>query len=221
MNIKYKNTENKHLKVVSQSIREIVSELSNKLINKNGDINILNIGGGYEKEVEKYLSSKKNINYYCLDIETKRLKGNYICGDITDKNLNINIKFDIIYTSNTFEHILNPWDATENILNLLKEGSYIICIVPFSWRYHACPVDTYRYTHTGIRYLFERKNFIECIFSGYHIQEGSVSSWYKSGTDKTLSGKPFKENIQTVYIGKKNSKITFDISDLDIDKNDH
>jgi hypothetical protein len=46
--------------------------------------------------------------------------------------------------------------ATNNIIKLLKNKGIFIFFAPFSWRYHPVPYDTYRYTHTGVRYLFER-----------------------------------------------------------------
>jgi uncharacterized UPF0146 family protein len=218
MEIKYIKTNNDHLKLLNEPIKNIID----RIINKKDKIKILNIGGGYEKDIEKYLYSDKRVEYYCLDIDIDRISNhqNIIKGDITDINLDLNNTFDFIYTSNTFEHILNPWDATNNIIKLLSEEGYFMCIVPFSWRYHACPVDVYRYTHTGIRYLFERNNKIEYIFSGYK-KHGNVKSWYKSKTDVTIDGDVFKENIEVVYIARKNSNTIFNIENLDIDKKKH
>jgi uncharacterized UPF0146 family protein len=223
-NIKYKNTSNPHLKIINEDKLELVKKIINFQINEknnannentNTKINVLNIGGGFKKEVEKYLQNNKNINYYCLDIQNKDNTPNIILGDITDKNLIINKKFDFIYSCDTFEHILNPWDATENIIKLLTEKALFLCIVPFSWRYHACCYDTFRYSHTGIRYLFERLNKIKHIFSGYK-KYSNTNGWYSDSTDKTLDNKPFSECIETYYLAIKDENYIFNKEVLDI-----
>jgi hypothetical protein len=64
-------------------------------------------------EFGKVLFEKDYIDYYCLDLNIKRNedKITYIQGDITNINLNINMDFNIIFSKDTFEHILNPWDG--------------------------------------------------------------------------------------------------------------
>lgn len=222
MNINHTNTENKHLKIINDSIHQIVLKILTDILSTKKTVKVLNIGGGYKKEMERFLSSNPKVEYYCLDTDTSRLDSskNNITGDITDPELFIGHTFDFIYTCNTFEHILNPWDSATNIKRLLNEGGYFVCITPFSWRYHACPVDTFRYSHTGLRYLFERLDHIEHIFSGYK-RFSSSGGWYKSKTDVTLDGKLFKENIETMYVGKKNSEHIFDINQLDVDNQPH
>lgn len=220
LNIKYENTKNKHLKLIKSTHIEILNSLINNLTNKK-KINILNIGGGYMKKAEKFLSEHQLVNYYVLDISNHtKNKKNIIVGSITDPNLNIDIKFDIIYSKDTFEHILNPWDATQNILKLLNNNGYLFCMVPFSWRYHACPYDTYRYTHTGLRYLFERLGGMKYVISGYKYFPDN-KGWYKSKTDITLDNDLFKKPIETFYISKRVNDFIFNLKDLDVDNEDH
>jgi uncharacterized UPF0146 family protein len=219
MNIEYIKTSNPHLKIIKDDKLTLVKKIINLLTDNNTKkIDVLNIGGGFKKDIEKYLLGNKFINYYCLDIQNKDNTPNIILGDITDNNLKINKQYDFIYSCDTFEHILNPWDATQNIIKFLKNDAFFLCIVPFSWRYHACCYDTYRYSHTGIRYLFERLNNIEHIFSGYK-KYGNTKGWYNDNTDKTLNNKPFTESIETFYLAKKNINYKFDINNLDISNN--
>lgn len=212
-------TKNKHLYRITLSYIDILKHII-ELFPKEKKLNVLNIGGGYEKECESFLLNHPRINYYCLDIQPPK-RSSSIQGDITDETLSIQQTFDIIYTKDTFEHILNPWDATKNIKTLLNENGIFICIVPFSWRYHACPVDCYRYSHTGLRYIFERLNDIECICTGYIKHKAPNGGWYKSKTDVTLDGLPFQESISTVYISKKNTGFKFTKDLLDVDKEAH
>ncbi len=174
----------------------------------------MNIGGGFVKENEKFLSNHPNINYYVLDIQNSENQKNIIIADITDSNFKLEYTFDFIYSYDTFEHILNPWDATKNIKNLLNINGIIFCAAPFSWRYHACPYDTYRYSHTGLRYIFEYLSEIKPVFAGYR-KKSNNKGWYIDKTDVTLDGKEFTESIETYYIGQKDANYTFDLSNFD------
>ena len=222
INKKLIKTYNPHLyltkKKSSNSIADLTIYLINEYIKKNNikKINLLDIGGG--KGWGKILYVYKHINYYLLDLkETKRIGNiNYIKGDITDKNLKIDNKFDVIFSKDTFEHILNPWDATENLKNLLKNNGLILFFVPFSWRYHASPYDTYRYTHTGLQYLIERLGEIKKINSGY-IQFGNINGFWKNCKDHTIDRKPHLNCLESFYIGIKDNNHKFNIKDLDSD----
>ncbi len=202
----------------SEAISDLTLYLINEYINKNNinKIKLLDIGGG--KGWGKILYTNKNIDYYCLDLkETKREDYiTYIKGDITDKNLELDNKFDIIFSKDTFEHILNPWDATENLKKLLKNNGLILFFVPFSWRYHASPYDTYRYTHTGLQYLIERLGEIKKINAGY-IKFGNINGFWKNCKDHTINRKPHDNCLESFYIGIKDEKYKFNIEDLDSD----
>lgn len=221
MILKFEQSRNHHLKVLTEDFITLTKRVVDSFPPEKV-IKVLNIGGGYQKEIERYFLNHHKIDYYCLDVDTTRLKHkNVIVGDITDQYLNIDHKFDFIFTKDTFEHILNPWDSTENIKNLLCEGGYFLCIAPFSWRYHACPVDSYRYTHTGLRYIFERLGGIQPIFAGYKKIRCATSGHYASRTDYTLDGRAFLENIETIYLAIKNSSHSFNLGQIDFDKEEH
>jgi SAM-dependent methyltransferase len=88
--------------------------------------------------------------------------------------------FDVIYSNNVFEHLRRPWQAASNILALLKPGGLGIVIVPFAQRYHQDPEDYFRYTHVGLRSLFEDAGAIEVIGCGYDLV-GRRNDWQGSG----------------------------------------
>jgi len=216
LNISYKESKNKHLKIVADSDHVILSKIITYLqhtLNKS-KIKVLNIGGGYVKPNEIYLSQNKDVDYYVLDLNNPENQTNLIVADITDNNLNIQHTFDFIYSKDTFEHILNPWEATKNIKKMLNEKGIILCIAPFCWRYHACPVDTYRYSHTGLRYILEYLSEIEHIFSGYK-DCGPTNGFWKDTTDFTLDGNPFSVSQEAYYIGVKNKDYKFTIENFD------
>ena len=215
-------TKNPHLykckKSGSDAIADLVLHMINEYIKKTKktEINLLDIGGG--KGWGSVLYKKKNINYYCLDLkESKRTVDiNYIKGDITNVNLEMNIKFDIIFSKDTFEHILNPWDATSNFIKFLENDGFILIFTPFSWRYHASPYDTYRYTHTGLQYITERLGKIKKIKAGY-INFGNINGFWKNKKDHTMDGKPHLNCIESFYIGIKDENYLFSKNNLDSD----
>ena len=77
--------------------------------------------------------------------------------------------YDIVCSQSLFEHIREPWLAAEECTRITKKGGLNIHATLFSWRYHPCPVDCYRYTHTGLSYLFERTGEIETLSATYCI----------------------------------------------------
>ena len=147
------------------------------------------INKNYSKDLETF---NNLYNYYYSDIATAphsspqtQEKSKFILGDICLENfLNENSKynnyFDVIYSNNVFEHLRRPWIACSNINKLLKVNGICITIVPFSQRYHESPIDCFRYTHTGIKYLFEDVMDIEIIASGYDI-DGRRNNWNGTG----------------------------------------
>ena len=211
------NSKNPHLKIIENLENIIIENIIELKATLNKDkLKLLDIGGG--RGWGKILYNRSDIQYYALDLnlQNKDKKINYIRGDITYKDLNLNNTFDIIFTKDTFEHILNPWDSTQNILNHLNNKGLFIFIAPFSWRYHASPYDTYRYSHTGVQYLFERLGKLKKKLSGYVIFPSNRGFW-KNKKDHTLTGGLFKENQETVYIGIKDDTHKFNINDLDKD----
>ena len=221
-------TNNPHLFVTkansSAGISSVVFSLINQYMKYHNSktINLLDIGGG--RGWGELLYDKKHINYYCLDLKKSERIGNitYIKGDITDPSLSANVsadigvQFDIIFSKDTFEHILNPWDATANMVNLLKSGGIITIFTPFSWRYHASPYDAYRYTHTGLQYIVERLGKIKKIHGGY-IRCGNINGFWKNKKDHTLDGTPHLNCLESFYAGVKIDGYQFDKSNLDSD----
>ena len=141
-----KKTNNPHLNLLNINYEiYFQNTIKSRFKDTKDTISILDIGGGYRADCKK-LFDNYNISYNVLDIEIQNVVDgiNYIKGDITDADLKLNNTYDVIITKDTFEHILNPWDATQNIIDNLKENGIFIFLAPFSWRYHAYPYDTFR-----------------------------------------------------------------------------
>jgi SAM-dependent methyltransferase len=170
--------------------------------------NVLDIGGGRGKGFKA-----GSCNYYVLDL-SKHNDNSFIQGDITSSDLKIDKKFDVIVTKDTFEHILNPWDATQNILNLLVEGGLFFCSVPFNWRFHPSPYDAYRYTHQGLKYLFERKGGLRQVDNGYIFYGDQKRGYWKNKLDYWPKNNLHKDCVGSYYVGRRDNSKIFDISEI-------
>jgi len=218
-----KDTMNPHLKFQQGEYSADILKMIKKNMEERGlkKIKLLDVGGG--KGWGKLLYEKPFIDYYVLDINSDEKRDEnitYIKGDITNSNLigNINHKFDIIFTKDTFEHILNPWDSTQNILDLLNENGLFIFLAPFKWRYHASPYDTYRYTHTGAQYMFERLGGLKRIYAGYiNFYHINTPGFWGNKKDWTFDHKPFTNPIETIYVGERVNGYEFKTENLDSD----
>ena len=190
---------------------ELYGVISKLISNKatDGKIDLLDIGGGRGKTF-----NSNKVNYYVLDLNSHNDEF-FIQGDITDENLEIDRIFDVIITKDTFEHILNPWDSVENIKNLLKEGGIFICIAPFSWRFHPSPYDCYRYSHQGLKFMFEHKGQMQELDSGYVYYYNHVKGFWKNKCDFwPFSNNNYNDCVCAYYIGVKDNNKKFDLSDI-------
>lgn len=214
----FKSTSNPHLKMLSHAkhLNFVLDILKYQYEKTKRKLTCLDIGGG--SAWGDALIKLDFLDYYILDIELNKdtLHRKFLQGDITDSNLQLPLTFDIIFSKDTFEHILNPWDATHNIVKYLNNDGLLIIIVPFVWRYHPVPYDTYRYTHTGLRYLFERLGKIRPLVSGY-IQFPGVNGFWKNKKDATTDGKPFPNCQETIYVAQKDDTYIFSKESLDSD----
>lgn len=71
------------------------------------------------------------------------------------------IRFGTIFLLSVLEHCEQPFRMADNLTRLLRPGGRICVSAPFAFRYHAYPADYWRFTHQGIRKLFDRLEFCE------------------------------------------------------------
>ena len=82
-----------------------------------------------------------------------------ICkGSFLDEDGNI-LQTDVILAEQVWEHLDAPYQATKNVLAMLKPGGYFWLAVPFYCRLHGVPVDCSRWTARGLTNLL-----VECGF---------------------------------------------------------
>ena len=81
----------------------------------------------------------------------KTNKFNVIKMDICSGPFNLNEKYDVIYSSHTLEHVLNPMFTFKTIANFLQEDGIIHLILPYTDIEAANPNNNHRFkVHCGV-----------------------------------------------------------------------
>ncbi len=119
---------------------------------------LLEIGGRKNPYKERFSSWE----YHNLDLS--ETAPGVIRGDITGCPEIASESFDAIISVDVFEHIDRPWLAAPEICRLLKPGGLTYHSTLFSWRYHPCPIDYWRFTPDALKFLFAE---LECVQSGF------------------------------------------------------
>lgn len=88
-----------------------------------------------------------------------------ICaGPFTDGSGRIR-QFDLILANQVWEHLDRPYEATLNVLAMLRPGGHFWLAVPFFVPFHGAPWDCSRWSARGLRNLL-----IECGFAEGEIR---------------------------------------------------
>ncbi|MCO4782439.1 MAG: methyltransferase domain-containing protein [Candidatus Cloacimonetes bacterium] len=75
-------------------------------------------------------------------------------------------KFDLIYSSASFEHFSMPWLVASEMVKLLKVGGFVFVETHFSHSSHERPSNYFQFSDLGLKVLFSQELGIECIDSG-------------------------------------------------------
>jgi SAM-dependent methyltransferase len=77
-------------------------------------------------------------------------------------------QFDLVVADQVFEHLLWPYRAARNVLDMLRPGGYFLLSTPFLVRIHDS-VDCTRWTETGLKYLLAE--------AGFPLESTQTGSW--------------------------------------------
>ena len=161
---------------------------------------IMEIGGGKEYNMKNFFDATY-INFdFSEDISSDTIVKDIVNDDISEfYNM-----ADVVYTNNTFEHISNPFIAAEKIYYLLKKGGIIFIRSPFSYSYHPCPNDYWRFSPVGLQKLFPKLHILESGMDQIFRRTDDRGS-FKNGLDKVLidSLGGWRERWHSYIIGKK------------------
>ncbi|MGR3607285.1 MAG: class I SAM-dependent methyltransferase [Sulfitobacter sp.] len=163
---------------------------------------MLEIGGRLNPRNKNF----PEFDYTALDLaEAPRASGQkqveVTLGNITDCPHIGDASFDFIFSLDVFEHIDRPWLAAKEIQRLLKPGGVTVHSTLFSWRYHPCPIDYWRYSAEGLKSLFDG---LECLHADFDFTERRRDLRGRDGNMiecDALGG--WRENVRVHYAGRK------------------
>lgn len=173
-------------------------------------IRLLDVGGGDGKFLISLLQDiSENFDIAILDIETKQNDPHRIVADICDPDLSHADfgAFDGVFSYNSLEHFADPITAARNMCKFLSARGFLICATVFSWRYHPVPDDYYRFSDSGLRYLFSQREGLQELTCGYDLtrRREDIRGGYFDDRDippiDLFGG--FRENWSVCYIGRR------------------
>jgi SAM-dependent methyltransferase len=176
---------------------ERIGDHMKELLGKSGVTSgrILEIGG----RANPYTELFPDFDYLCLDLE--ETGPGVIQGDITNCPEIESESFDAIISVDVFEHIREPWLAAPEITRLLKPGGFTYHSTLFSWRYHPCPVDYWRYTPDALQFLFKELRLLDSDFDTVERRRNLIGKGDHRITPDAFGG--WRENWRVFYAGVK------------------
>jgi SAM-dependent methyltransferase len=81
-------------------------------------------------------------------------------------------KFNLVILVSVFEHVDNPYKASDSIFAIMKPGGYLFNSTPFLFPHHPSPEDNFRYSPKALRSIHTD--------SGFEWLEGDFHAKYRS-----------------------------------------
>ena len=132
---------------------------------------VLEIGGHRLSKCAIGLFAEPRFRYHDLNLVASDIP-NTIIADITGcADVIPDASFDVVFSSDVFEHIDRPWLAASEIARILRPGGIAITHTLFSWRNHPCPIDYWRYSAECLEFLFAD---LTCLEKGYDLSQRRV-----------------------------------------------
>lgn len=175
-----------------------IGQLIKSIVEKHGikSGKVLEIGGRTYPYKDDVFSGYE---YYSIDI--KKTGDEVIVADITNCPELEENQFDFIFSVDVFEHINAPWLAAKEITRLLKPGGVTFHSTIFSWRYHPCPSDYWRFTPDALKFIFDDLEHDIAEFDDLERRRNIVGSGRNQLELDPFGG--WRENWRVNYSGKK------------------
>jgi SAM-dependent methyltransferase len=158
---------------------------------------VLEIGGRAHPRGQLFGESYSYIN---LDLDHS--DEGTIAGDITNCPEIPDASFDVVLSVDVFEHLDRPWLAASEISRILAPGGLVYTSTLFSWRYHPCPIDFWRFTPEALEFLFGDLILLD---KGFDLTERRRDVRKKAKADPmpldAMGG--WRENVRVFYAGLK------------------
>jgi SAM-dependent methyltransferase len=145
-----------------------------EFVQQFGTKDIADIGGaGMESRLTLF-----DIKADVYDLNKEEFEGEGIVHDICKNPLPK--QYDTILCCNTYEHIIDPYKASQNIIKSLKPGGYVFITTVWIYPFHAYRdvIDTYRYTDQALSVLFKELEEVKCWYENEFHPEGTIRVSY-------------------------------------------
>ena len=115
---------------------------------------IIDIGAGSCQ----YRDYFKKVKYFSQDVENNKEKSiDFVCNV---KSIPVKRdSFDYILCTQVLEHLKDPHLAFEEFRRILKKGGKLFLTTHMAFEEHMAPIDYFRFTRFGLRYLAESNGF--------------------------------------------------------------
>ena len=112
---------------------------------------MLSVGSGGEVEKEIRLNlAPRHVSLVTSDIDPGR---NPAVVDDLSRSAFAENSFDYVFVIEVFEHIQDPFKASQELMRILRPGGCALITTPFIFMIHDAPYDFYRFTEYGLRRL--------------------------------------------------------------------
>lgn len=79
--------------------------------------------------------------------------------------------FGLVLAAQVLEHTSRPWRVARELMRVTRPSGVIQVEVPFCFPYHGQPYDFYRFSPSGLRFLFD-----EAEMSDFEVTEGAAAA---------------------------------------------
>ncbi len=126
-----------------------------------------------------------------------------------------NQRFDIIYSSATFEHFAMPWVVATEISKLLNVGGLVFVETHMSFSSHERPLHFFQFSDMALRVLFSPALGFECIEAGV---SNPMVGRFSIHADRYLRLKPIGGlYCHSEFLGRKIKQVDqFDWNSVDL-----
>lgn len=155
---------------------------------------------------DKFRDMFENANYVGFDYYAGENVD--VVGDAHRLSSYFDQKFDLIFSSAVFEHLAMPWQASLEMIKLLKPGGYIFVETHYSFSSHERPWHFFQYSENALNILFPEKFGIKCIEKGC---SNPIEGYFSNNADNYLQGRLVSDLFcHSEFLGKKIKDIPYE-----------
>ena len=112
-----------------------------------------------------------NYNVYGYDAYVNNIHPKFL------KTLNIDTKFDVVYSSNFIEHVIHPFEDLKKLINLLTiNGKLVMMSACWEYFYEVTHYHTYFFLGKSVQYLCNELNIKEIYSEKIIFEDGEFTT---------------------------------------------